>query len=152
MATIKFGTDGWRGVIADEFTFENVRKVSYAIARYIVPAEKPSNGVLVGYDNRFSSERFARAAADATAMTGTPVWLSEAPCPTPAVSLLVRQRGAAGGLMITASHNPYRWNGIKFKASYGSSALPSIVAPIETELGHVLAEGVPSLPPRPDLI
>ena len=97
-------------------------------------AEKPAKGVLVGYDNRFGSERFARAAAETIAMTGTPVWLAEDACPSPAVSLLVRQRGAAGGIMITASHNPYRWNGIKFKASYGSSALPSIVAQIEKEL------------------
>src|SRR5690242_21875990 len=79
-----------------------------------------------------------------------PIWLSSAPCPSPAVSLLVRQRAAAGGIMITASHNPYRWNGIKFKASYGSSALPSIVAQVEKELAFVLENGVPSLPPQPD--
>src|SRR6202040_894459 len=83
-------------------------------------------------------------------MTGMPVWIAEKACPSPAVSLLVRQRGAAGGLMITASHNPYRWNGIKFKASYGSSALPSIVAQIEQELATVLAQGIPKLPPRPE--
>ena len=108
--------------------------MSYAIARYIVRAEQPANGVLIGYDNRFGSERFARVATETVAMTGTPVWLAAEPCPSPAVSLLVRQRGAAGGIMITASHNPYRWNGIKYKASYGSSALPSIVAEIEREL------------------
>jgi phosphomannomutase len=147
---IRFGTDGWRGVIADDFTFENVRKVAYAIARYVVRAEKPDHGVIVGYDNRFGSERFARIAAETISMTGVPVWLSDSSCPSPAVSLLVRQRAAAGGLMITASHNPYRWNGIKFKASYGSSALPSIVAQIEQELATVLAQGVPKLPPRPD--
>jgi phosphomannomutase len=81
-----------------------------------------------------------------------PVWIAEKACPSPAVSLLVRQRGAAGGIMITASHNPYRWNGIKFKASYGSSALPSIVAQIEKELGIVLANGVPPLPCRAENI
>ena len=150
--TIRFGTDGWRGVIADDFTFENVRKVAYAIARYIVRAEKPDRGVIVGFDNRFASERFAQAAAQTIAMTGLPVWLSDSPCPSPAVSLLVRQRGAAGGVMITASHNPYRWNGIKFKASYGSSPLPSIVAQIEEELATVLSGGVPPLPPRPGQI
>jgi len=149
---IQFGTDGWRGIIADDFTFENVRKVSYAIARYVVRAEDAAKGILVGYDNRFSSERFARAAAEAVTLTGTPVWLSEAPCPSPAVSLLVKQRKAAGGIMITASHNPARWNGIKFKASYGSSPLPSIVAQIEKELAGVLADGVPPLPVRGDLI
>src|SRR5712692_2449543 len=149
MTAIRFGTDGWRGVIADDFTFANVRKVAYAIARYVVRAEHPSRGVLVGYDTRFASERAARVAAETVAMTGTPVWLADEACPSPALSLLVRQRGAAGGIMITASHNPYRWNGVKFKASYGSSALPSIVAQIETELAGVLRDGLPALPPRP---
>jgi phosphomannomutase len=150
--TIKFGTDGWRGVIAGDFTFSNVRKVACAIARYVVRAEKPGAGVLVGYDTRFGSERFARAAADVVSMAGMPVWIAEKACPSPALSLLVRQRGAAGGIMITASHNPYKWNGVKFKASYGSSALPSIVAQVEKELATVLANGVPPLPPQPDRI
>jgi len=152
VSAIKFGTDGWRGVIAEDFTDASVRQVAQAIARYIVRAEQPARGVLVGYDTRFASERFARVAAEAVAATGTPVWLSEQACPSPALSLLVRQRGAAGGIMITASHNPYRWNGVKFKASYGSSALPSIVAQIEKELETVLRDAVPSLPPRNDLI
>jgi len=149
---LKFGTDGWRAVIADDFTFENVRKVAYAIARYVVRCEDPRKGVIVGYDNRFASERAAELAAEVVAMTGTPVWLTEKACPTPAVSLLVRQRGAAGGIVITASHNPYRWNGMKYKASYGSSALPGIVAEIEKELPRVEREGLPALPPRPDLL
>jgi phosphomannomutase len=152
VSTIKFGTDGWRGVIADDFTVSNVRKVATAITRYVVRAEKPTAGVLVGYDTRFGSERFARAAAEAVSCAGISVGIAETACPSPALSLLVRQRGAAGGIMITASHNPYRWNGVKFKASYGSSALPSIVAQVEKELGVVLAKGVPPLPPRPDQI
>src|ERR1700688_1574148 len=152
MSTIKFGTDGWRGVIADDFTFANVRKVACAITRYVVRAEKPTAGMLIGYDTRYASERFARAAAEVVSMTGMPVWIGDKACPSPALSLLVRQRGAAGGIMITASHNPYRWNGVKFKASYGSSALPSIVAQVEEELATVLANGVPPLPPQPDRI
>jgi len=152
MSTIKFGTDGWRGVIADDFTIANVRKVACAIARYVVRAEKPGAGVLVGYDTRFGSERFARAAAEVVSMAGMPVWIAEKACPSPALSLLVRQRGAAGGIMITASHNPYKWNGMKFKASYGSSALPSIVAQVEKELAVVLADGVPPLPAQPEQI
>ncbi|MBI3670276.1 MAG: phosphoglucomutase/phosphomannomutase family protein [Acidobacteria bacterium] len=152
MSHIKFGTDGWRGVIAEDFTYENVRKVAQAIARYVVRAEQPARGVLVGYDTRYASERAARVAAETVASTGTPVWLADQVCPSPALSLLVRQRGAAGGIMITASHNPYRWNGVKFKASYGSSALPSIVAQVEKELEAVLRDGVPPLPPRNDLI
>jgi phosphomannomutase len=150
--TIKFGTDGWRGVIADDFTFANVRKVACAIARYVVRAEKPNAGLIVAYDTRYGSERFARAAAEVVSMTGMPVWIAEKACPSPTLSLLVRQRRAAGGIMITASHNPYRWNGIKFKASYGSSALPSIVAQVEKELGIVLADGVPPLPTRAENI
>ena len=149
---IKFGTDGWRGVIAEDFTYDNVRKVAHAIARYVVRAEKPGSGVLVGYDTRFASEQFARVVAETVAATGTPVWLATDACPTPAISLLVRLRGAAGGIQITASHNPYQWNGIKFKASYGSSASPALVAQVEAELEKVLRDGVPALPPRKELI
>jgi len=152
MHPIRFGTDGWRGVIAEDFTFANVRKVAYAIARYVVRNEQPTHGIIIGYDNRFGGEQFARAAAETVAMTGTPVWLSGEPCPSPAISLLVKQRNAAGGIVITASHNPYRWNGIKFKATYGSSALPAIVKKIEVELETVLRKGMPALPPRNDLI
>jgi alpha-D-glucose phosphate-specific phosphoglucomutase len=149
---IKFGTDGWRGVIAEDFTYENVRKVTHAITRYIVCAERPQDGVVVGYDTRFASENFARVAAETVAASGTPVWLAQEACPTPAVSLLIHRRKAAGGIQITASHNPARWNGVKLKASYGSSASPAIVAQVEKELEKVLRDGVPALPPRSDLI
>jgi phosphomannomutase len=139
-------------VIGEDFTVENVRKVACAIARYVVRAEKPNSGVLVGYDTRYESEESAKAAAEVVSMAGMPVWIAEKGCPSPALSLLVRQRRAAGGIMITASHNPCKWNGVKFKASYGSSALPSIVAQVEKELATVLENGVPPLPPRPDQI
>jgi phosphomannomutase len=152
MNSIRFGTDGWRGVIAEDFTLANVRVVAHAIARYVVRGEDARKGVLIGYDHRFASDRVAAAAAEVISATGTPVWLADKPCPTPAISLLVRQRGAAGGIVITASHNPYCWNGIKYKASYGSSALPSIVAQIESELDGVVRNGVPPLPPRKDMI
>ena len=150
---IKFGTDGWRGVMAEDFTFENVRIVAHAIGRYAARAEKPGAGIVVGYDMRFASERFARVAAETLAAGGTPVFLAQEPCPTPAVSLLVRQRAAAGGIQITASHNPSRWNGVKFKASYGSSASPAIVAQIEEgACDRAARRGACALPPRPDLI
>src|SRR5437764_12224937 len=152
MTSIKFGTDGWRGVIADDFTFANARIVAHAIARYVVRGEDARKGVIVGYDHRYASDRVAAAGAEVISASGTPVWLTDKPCPTPTVSFLVRQQNAAGGMVITASHNPYRWNGIKYKASYGSSALPSIVAQIEKELAGVLEKGVPPLPPRRDLI
>jgi phosphomannomutase len=152
MNTIKFGTDGWRGVIAEDFTFANARVVARAIARYVVRCEDARRGVIIGYDHRFASDDIAADAAEVVSASGTPVFLTDKPCPTPAVSLLVRQRGAAGGLMITASHNPYPWNGIKYKASYGSSALPSIVGQIEEDLDVVQKESVPPLPPRKNLI
>jgi alpha-D-glucose phosphate-specific phosphoglucomutase len=150
--TIRFGTDGWRGIIAEDFTFANARIVAHAIARYVVRGEDARKGVLIGYDHRFASDRIAAAAAEVISATGTPVWLTDRACPTPAISLLVRQRQAAGGLVITASHNPYCWNGIKYKASYGSSALPSIVAQIENELENVQRDGLPPLPARKELI
>ncbi len=152
MTAIKFGTDGWRGIIADDFTYANARIVAHAIARFVVRGEDARKGVLIGYDHRFASDTIASAVAETISATGTPVWVTDKPCPTPAISLLVRQRKAAGGLVITASHNPARWNGIKYKASYGSSALPSIVAQIETELAGVLETGVPPLPPQKSLI
>src|SRR5437879_4799031 len=152
MSSIKFGTDGWRGVIAEDFTFANARTVAQGIARYVVRCEDARKGVIIGYAPRFASDGVATAAAEVVSASGTPVFLTDKPCPTPAVSLLVRQRGAAGGLMITASHNPYQWNGIKYKASYGSSALPSIVAQIEKDLDVVQEENVPPLPPQKSLI
>jgi phosphomannomutase len=151
-ASIKFGTDGWRGIIAEDFTFANARIVAQAIARYVVRGEDARKGVLIGYDHRFASDRVAQAVAETISSTGTPVWLADKPCPTPTISLLVRQRQATGGVVVTASHNPYRWNGLKYKASYGSSALPSIVAQIEKELAFVESENIPALPPRKNLI
>ena len=152
MENIRFGTDGWRGIIGEDFTSENARIVAHAIARYVVRGEDARKGILVGYDHRYESDSVAAAVAEVISATGTPVWLADKPCPTPAISLLVRQRNAAGGIVVTASHNPPSWNGIKYKASYGSSALPSIVAQIEGELDVVMATGVPPLPPRKGLI
>jgi phosphomannomutase len=152
MNAIRFGTDGWRAIIAEDFTVENARIVARAIARYVVREEDARKGVLIGYDHRFAADTVAAAIADVFSASGTPVWLADKPCPTPAISLLVRQRKAAGGIVVTASHNPYSWNGIKYKASYGSSALPSIVAQIESELAKVQAEDVRRLPARKELI
>jgi phosphomannomutase len=152
MSPLKFGTDGWRGIIAEDFTFANARIVAEAIARYVVRGEDARKGVIVGYDHRYASDSVARLVADVVSSSGTPVLLPDRPCPTPAISYLVRSRGAAGGIVVTASHNPYHWNGIKYKASYGSSALPSIVAQIENELQFVEAAGIAPPPPRPELV
>lgn len=134
MTDIQFGTDGWRGIIADDFTFENVRRVAGAIASYVIKHEKPANGVVIGYDTRFASDRAARAVAEIVANAGIPVLLANDYVPTPAVSYNVKKRGAAGGVMITSSHNPWNWNGVKFKAKFGGSATPPIMKAIEGEL------------------
>jgi phosphomannomutase len=130
---IKFGTDGWRAVIADDFTFENVRRVAGAIASYVLKHEDPARGLIVGYDTRFGSPWFARAAAEVLAVAGIPVRLADDHVPTPAVSFAVKNTGAAGGVVITSSHNPWNWNGVKFKAKFGGSATPAIMKVIEEE-------------------
>jgi phosphomannomutase len=134
MTEIKFGTDGWRGLIADDFTFENVRRVAGAIASYILKHENPANGMIVGYDTRFLSDRAARAVAEVVAQAGIPVLLANDYVPTPAVSYNVKKLGAAGGVMVTSSHNPWNWNGVKFKAKFGGSATPMVMKSIEEEL------------------
>ena len=142
---IKFGTDGWRGLIADDFTFANVRTAAQAVAAYIharggSAEEDPARGICIGYDSRFGSKAFARACAEAVAATGIPVELANDITPTPALSFGVRERRAAGGIMITSSHNPAQWNGVKYKAWYGGSGKPSIIAAIESYLGQPVPE------------
>jgi phosphomannomutase len=131
---IKFGTDGWRGIIADDFTFENVRRVAGAIASYVLKYEDAKQGVVVGYDSRFASPRAAQVVAEVISAAGIPVKLANDYTPTPAVSYAVKQHGAAGGVMVTSSHNPWNWNGVKFKGKFGGSATPAIMKKIEEEL------------------
>ena len=134
MTDIKFGTDGWRGIIADDFTFANVRRVAGAIASYVLKHEDAAHGVIVGYDTRFASDRAARIVAEIVAAAGIPVRLANDYVPTPTVSYNVKKLGAAGGVMVTSSHNPWNWNGVKFKAKFGGSATPAIMKIIEEEL------------------
>src|SRR6267378_3494724 len=131
---IKFGTDGWRGIIADDFTFDNVRRVAGAIASYVLKHEDAPRGVFIGYDTRFASPRGAQVVAEAIAAAGIPVRLSDDYSPTPAVSFAVKHQGAAGGVMVTSSHNPWNWNGVKFKGKFGGSATPAIMKKVEEEL------------------
>jgi len=133
---IKFGTDGWRGIIASDFTFENVRTAAAAVAAYIHAKEDPAKGICIGYDSRFLSKEFAKTCAEVVAATGITVKLAKEITPTPALSYGVRELGAAGGIMITSSHNPAQWNGVKYKAFYGGSGSPSIIAEIESYLGQ----------------
>src|SRR5271170_431860 len=132
--SIKFGTDGWRGIIADDFTFDNVRRVAAAIASYVLKYENPQRGVIVGYDTRFASGRAARIVSEVIAAAGIPVKLANDYTPTPAVSYAVKHGGAAGGVMVTSSHNPWNWNGVKFKGNFGGSATPGIMNKVEEEL------------------
>ena len=134
MTEIKFGTDGWRGIIADDFTFDNVRRVAGAGASYFLKNEDASRGVIVGYDTRFASDRAARIVAQVLADAGIPVLLANADLPTPAISYSVKKLGAAGGVVITSSHNPWSWNGVKLKGKFGGSATPAIMKIIEDEL------------------
>jgi phosphomannomutase len=134
ISNIKFGTDGWRGIIADDYTFDNVRAVGRAIASYVLKNEEWQRGLLVGYDTRFLSRSFAEAISEELAAAGIHVTMSNDHIPTPAISYMVKHLGKAGGVMITSSHNPAQWNGVKFKAKYGGSGAPSIMKAIEQEL------------------
>lgn len=133
---IRFGTDGWRAVIADTFTFENVRLLSQAVAdsvkRQYAGSEPPQ--VVVGYDTRFLSDRFATETARVLAGNGIVTWLTRTDAPTPAISYNVKEKGANAGVVITASHNPPRYNGFKLKAAYGGSATAEECALVEEEL------------------
>jgi phosphomannomutase len=131
---IKFGTDGWRGIIADDFTFDNVRRVAGGIAAYVLGHEDAARGVVIGYDTRFLSQHAAREAAEVIAGAGIPVQITSDSTPTPAISLAVKTQGAAGGVVVTSSHNPWNWNGVKFKAKFGGSATPAIMKLIEEQV------------------
>ena len=143
---VKFGTDGWRGIIADDFTYENVRVAARAIAHYVIEHEDAKAGVCIGYDTRFGSRSFARVVAEVLAGAGIPVALGNKVMPTPELSFAVRGRKAAGGVMITSSHNPAEWNGVKYKASYGGSGSPAIISSIESYLEKSLP---PAATPAP---
>ena len=141
MAEIHFGTDGWRAVIADDFTFANVRAVAQATAEWMKRDGLAAKGVVVGYDTRFLSGTFASAVAEVMAANAIKVSLTSTFLPTPALSFAVTARAAGAGVMITASHNPARWNGYKVKPWYGGSAPEEITTAIERLVPGVLAEG-----------
>ncbi|MCW5840343.1 MAG: phosphoglucomutase/phosphomannomutase family protein [Caldilinea sp.] len=142
---INFGTDGWRAVISEEFTFDNVRKVAQAIAEKTLADVsggngKPANGaahrpsLVVGFDTRFLSDRYAMAVAEVLAANGIHVWLAHSDSPTPMTSYAIVDKQADGGVMITASHNPPRYNGIKLKAAFGGSASPADCKEVERRI------------------
>jgi len=135
---IVFGTDGWRAVIADDFTFVNLEKVALATARYFKQHKKIKNGIVIGYDARFMSREFAEKSAEVIANAGISVLLSDGIATTPAVSLMTKLERAAGGVVITASHNPAKYNGFKIKGDYGGPAHPEMVADLERHLAKVM--------------
>ncbi|RKY43147.1 MAG: phosphoglucomutase/phosphomannomutase family protein [Candidatus Makaraimicrobium thalassicum] len=137
MARIKFGTDGWRAVISDDFTFENVRVVGQAVADFVRSRKEPvyrKKKFVVGYDTRFLSDRYAEIVSAVLAGNGIKVILSDRPNPTPAICVCIKDKKLTGGIMVTASHNPPHYNGIKYKGFFGGSAGSDIIDGIEKRL------------------
>jgi phosphomannomutase len=136
---IHFGTDGWRAVVADDFTYANVRAVAQGVAAYLEGEARP---VVVGHDARYCAELFAREVARVLAANGLRVILLDRVIPTPVVSWTVVERKAAGGVVVTASHNPMEFNGLKYKPDFGGSAPPEVVADLEAKTAKALSDGV----------
>ncbi|NTW56446.1 MAG: phosphoglucomutase/phosphomannomutase family protein [Chlorobiaceae bacterium] len=131
---VKFGTDGWRAIIAKDYTFDNLKLAALASARYFLEQQDHAKGVCIGYDTRFMSKEFAEYTAEVFSSQGLRVFLSNSFASTPAVSLFTKSKQLAGGIVITASHNPAIYNGFKVKATYGGPAHPEVIAEIEKNL------------------
>jgi phosphoglucomutase len=140
MARITFGTSGWRGILCEDFIFDNVRVVSQAIADHVVATGEKDKGIVVGCDSRFMGERFAREAAQVLAGAGIKVLLCDRDTPTPVISFEILRRKAAGAINFTASHNPPEYNGIKFSPAWGGPALPETTNDIERRANEMMGE------------
>ncbi|NJC87369.1 MAG: phosphoglucomutase/phosphomannomutase family protein [Desulfuromonas sp.] len=140
MSEIKFGTSGWRGILAEDFTLANVRVVTQAIADHLRAAGEADKGVVIGHDSRFFGERFARETARVLAGAGVPSFLCNRDTPTPVIAFEILRRHAGGAINFTASHNPHEYNGIKFSPSWGGPALPEATADIEQRANAMLGE------------
>ncbi len=138
---IKFGTDGWRGIIAQDFTFDNVRVCTQAVADYLKQTGLASRGLIIGYDTRFASEDFAAAAAEVIAGNQIKVYLCPEATPTPVISFGILAQKAGGAIVITASHNPAIWNGFKLKSEDGASASAEVTAELERYINRTLVTG-----------
>jgi phosphomannomutase len=143
---IKFGTDGWRAIIAEDFTFDNVRVCAQATAQYLKRAGLAERGCVVGYDTRFQSDNFAAAVAEVLAANDVRVFLSDSPAPTPVVGYAILTHKAGGSIVITSSHNPAAYNGFKFRTEDGASAPPEILSQIEQLIDAAFGHNVPRLP------
>ncbi len=140
---IRFGTDGWRAIIAEDYTFENVRACAEGVARYLESAGLVPRGLVVGYDTRFASEDFAAATAEVVAAHGIKVYLCDRPAPTPLACYSILHYKAGGAVVITASHNPGRYSGFKYKPDYAGSAPPEVVEALEAAIEAGQAAGPP---------
>jgi len=147
---IKFGTDGWRAIIAEDFTFDNVRYCAQGVADYLKQSKLATRGIVIGYDTRFDSEDFAAAAAEVIAGNGIKVYLTPKAAPTPVISYGVLAKKAGGAIIITASHNPGIWNGFKYKDEYGSSASDEITSKIVSYINKAYDAGKVSRIPMAD--
>ncbi len=145
--TIRFGTDGWRAVIGWDYTADNVRACAAGTALYLRKNNLAERGLVVGYDTRFLSEEFATEVVGVTTAMGVPTYLCNAAAPTPVVSYNIIDRRAGGGTVITASHNPAKWNGYKYKPEYGGSASTEEVDALEAEINRVSRDSIQSLSP-----
>ncbi len=141
-SVIKFGTDGWRALIARDYTFDNVRLCTEGACRLLEAEGKAGRGIVIGYDTRWGSPEFAEEAAQVTAAHGIKTYLSDRVVPTPVVSYNVLHHKAGGGIVITSSHNSGLWNGFKYKPDYAGSATPEIVEQLERHIREAGAEGV----------
>ena len=146
MATLKFGTDGWRAVIGDEYTEKNVRVCARALAGVLKDNNDTERGIIVGFDTRTGSEQFARVAADTLADCGIDVLLFDRPAPTPACSFFVASGGRSAGVVITASHNPPEWNGFKIKAANGGTAPQDFIDKVEHKIAAAENKNTPLEP------
>lgn len=152
MERIVFGTSGWRGVLGENFTFPNVRKVIGAIAQHVIDAGEREKGLVVGYDSRFMGQRFAQEAARVLAGAGIKTYLCERDTPTPVISQVILQRKTAGAVNFTASHNPYDYNGIKFSPAWAGPALPETTRDIERRCNEAVEEKYDRADTLPDLV
>jgi phosphomannomutase len=149
---IRFGTDGWRAIIAEDYTFENVRACAEGVARYLQSTGLAERGVVIGYDTRFASEHFAAACAEVVAAHGIRAYLSSVSAATPVACHAVLDKQAGGAIVITASHNPAAYNGFKYKPEYAGSAPPEVVDALEACIAAGQAEGVPRRLPLADAV
>jgi phosphomannomutase len=140
---ITFGTDGWRAVIAEDYTYDNVRRCAQGFASYLRENKKGGRGIVVGYDTRFSGELFAAAAAEVLASNGIKAYLCDRPTPTPVISYTILALQADGAINLTASHNPATWNGFKVRSEYAGAIDPEGLLAIEARIPPI--EGVQRL-------